>query len=95
MSGTGARYGIDVATAPILPEPVRRVRAPAARGVGAQAAWIPAPEAARRLGVSRRTFGRMLARGDVPYSKRGSHQQSRVVVHTTALARLLDPSNAT
>jgi excisionase family DNA binding protein len=56
--------------------------------------WITAPEVARRYGVSRRTLGRMLARGEIPYRKRGPRKQSRVVVHATALARLLDPTNA-
>ena len=90
------RYGTDVATPSIPADPtrLRPASAPRRSSVSPQAAWIPAPEVARRVGVSRRTFGRMLARGEIPYKKRGSHQQSRVVVHATTLARLLDADNA-
>lgn len=53
-------------------------------------ALIPAPRACVRLGVSRRTLSRLIARGEIRALKMGVHQRARVYVRETELRRYMD-----
>ena len=48
---------------------------------------VPAPEAARLLGISRRTLGRLIARGSIRACKLAPHQRGRVLVPESELRR--------